>query len=690
MGPGSNAASSALPKARAGAVGDGPVRPTSTAIGKLHPLGVGEVALAPGHELGDWQRRNSAATLPHCIERVVASGTVRNLERVAQGRGGQVAHDGLHFSDSDVYKVLEAAAWDSVRGLSAGAQDFVEETASLIGRAQRSDGYVNSWFQGQHPELVWKALRWGHELYCGGHLLQAATAAQRTGSDPALVGVAERLAGHLLATFSSEEGDGRLVGVDGHPEIETALVEFYRLSGDARLLALAKRQVDLRGRPDVPLPDEGRLGDPRFPLSYFLHHVPVRERAQATGHAVRELYLQAGVVDVAVETADHELLAASEAIWEDLFATKTYVTGAHGSRHRDESIGDAYELPSDRAYGETCAAIASFQWNWRLLLATGRSRYAAEMERVFWNTIAGAVSRPGTEFFYSNTLHLRTDHDGTDEDAPRQRLAWYGCPCCPPNLARLMASIQAYLLTRDASGLQVHMPFSGTVSTEVAGGNVDLAVRTGHPWEGTTQIEVARCSSAEPWDLSVRRPEWAGKAATRVTLNGAPVEASPEGSYIRVGRRWEAGDQLQVSFSVPVRVLRPHWRVDAVRDCVAVKRGPLVYCVEADDLDHGVAVEDVAIDASRPPEPADVVPGDLQGYVKVALTAGGGSAADGPAAQLYDEDFPGRRRSQPLALTLVPYFARGNRHRDAMRVWVPVHPGQDEARKTETQKTEPV
>jgi uncharacterized protein len=667
----------------AGAAGDGPVRPTRSAIESLHPLGIHEVVLAQGYELGDWQQRNSAETLPHCIERVVSSGAVRNLERVAQGRGGEVAHEGLHFSDSDVYKTLEAAAWDSVRGLPAAVKDFVEEAVSVIDRAQRPDGYVNSWFQGQHPELVWKDLRWGHELYCVGHLLQAATAAQRTGSDAGLADVAEKLVGHLLATFSLEDGDGRLVGVGGHPEVETALVEFYRLTGDVRQLALAKRLTELRGRPDVPLPASGLLGDPRFPLSYFLHHQPVRDRAHATGHAVRELYLQAGVVDVAVETADTELLAASEAIWEDLFATKTYVTGAHGSRHRDESIGDAYELPSDRAYGETCAAIASFQWNWRLLLATGRARYAEEMERVFWNTIAGSVSRQGTEFFYSNTLHLRTDHDGADEDSPRHRLPWYRCPCCPPNLARLMASIQTYLLTRDASGLQVHMPFSGTVSTEVPGGSVELAVRSGHPWEGTTDVEVAACSSSERWDLSLRSPEWAPKLATRVTLNGAPVEASWAGSYITVGRRWGAGDHLQVWSSVPVRVLRPHWRVDSVRNCVAVQRGPLVYCVEAQDLDEGVAVEDVVIDATRPLEPTLVAPTDLEGYVKVAIVASG-QGTDGSAGQLYDEDGTSQWRAEPLTLTLVPYFARGNRPRDAMRVWGPVPRGQDEAQKTGT------
>jgi len=656
------------------------VWPTRSAIGSLQPLDMREVVLAEGNILGDWQRRNGAETLPHCIEQVVASGAVRNLERVAQGVRGEAAHEGPHFSDSDVYKTLEAAAWESLRGLSPEAKDFIEEAWSVISRAQRPDGYVNSWFQGQHPELAWKDFRWGHELYCAGHLLQAAAAAQRTGSGPSSASVAERLAGHLLSTFSSRDGDGRLVAVCGHPEVETALVEFYRLTSDVRLLELAKRQVDLRGRAAVALPATGLLGERRFPLSYFLHHVPVRQRARATGHAVRELYLQAGVVDVAVETADTELLAASEAIWEDLFSTKTYVTGGHGSRHQDESIGDAYELPSDRAYAETCAAIASFQWNWRLLLATGRGRYAEEMERVFWNAVAGAVSHEGTEFFYSNTLHLRTDHDSADESSPRRRQPWYPCACCPPNLARLLASIQAYLLTKDARGLQVQMPFSGAVSTEVPGGHVHLVVRTAHPWEGTIDIEVTSCTSEERWDLSLRSPQWASKEV-EVMLNGAPVEAPREGSYIKVCRRWVAGDHLQVSCSMPVRVLKPHWRVDATRNCVALQRGPLVYCLEAEDLPEGVVVEDVAMGPGHLPGPTTVVPGALQGYVKVAIAASG-RAAHGSVGPLYYEDGATQLAAEQLSLTLVPYFARGNRPKDAMRVWVPVQPAQGEARKT--------
>ncbi len=648
---------------------DSPVSPTGGATAHFQPLGLREVVLGESCELGDWQRRNSVRTLPHCVEQVRIAGGVRNLERAAEGRGQNGLHEGMHFSDSDVYKVVEAAAWDSIRGLCGGVQEFVEEVSALIARAQRNDGYLNSWVQAQHPDLAWKDLRWGHELYCAGHLLQAAVAGRRTGSRPDLFTVSSRFFEHLLETFSMSDGDGRLVGVCGHPEVETALVEYYRLTGDVRALQLAIRQVDLRGRGDVGLPTSGLLGDSRFPMSYFLHHAPVRQRASATGHAVRELYLQAGVVDVAVETHDQELLRASETIWEDLFVGKTYVTGAHGSRHRDESIGDAYELPSDRAYGETCAAIASFQWNWRLLLATGRARYAEAMERVFWNTIAGAVSRHGTEFFYSNTLHLRTGHDGADEDSPSHRLRWYGCSCCPPNLARLMASIQAYLLTRDASGLQVHMPFSGTVSTSVPGGAVELTLQAGHPWSGDTDIEVTHCSSAERWDLSLRFPDWASKEGTRVALNGEHVETSWDGSYITVSRHWRPGDRLQVSSSIPVLVLRPHWRVDAVRDCVAVQRGPLVHCIEADDLGEGAVIEDVVLDGARPLEATYDVPAGLEGYVKVAVHAWGGQL-DGPDRPLYAAKNESRLSTKPSRLTFVPYFARGNRLSTAMRVWV--------------------
>jgi len=282
------------------------------------------------------------------------------------------------------------------------------------------------------------------------------------------------------------------------------------------------------------------------------------------------------------------------------------------------------------------------------------------------------VSREGTEFFYSNTLHLRTGHDGVDEDSPRHRLRWYQCACCPPNLARLLASIQAYLVTGDSSGLQVHAPFSGTVSTRVPGGTVGLTVRTGHPWAGTTDIEVARCSSAQNWQLSFRLADWAGTGAgaVRVALNGVPVEVRPEGSYVRVPKQWAAGDHLQISTEIPVRLVRPHWRADAIRDSVAVQRGPLVYCVEEEDLEEGAAVEDVMLDETAALEPGPDVPKGLEGYVQVAVLAGGQRAL-GSERRLYEHGAPASPTTKPISLTFVPYFARSNRPSAAMRVWVP-------------------
>ncbi len=645
----------------------GPIRPKRAT--RLRPLGLDEVELAERGALGEWQARNRAATLPHCTARVVSSGALGNLERIADPEARGAPHVGMVFSDSDVYKTLEAIAWEQVRGIEAPVEAFAARAIRAITRAQRPDGYLDSWFQGQHPELVWKDLRWGHELYCAGHLLQAAVAAQRTGALAGLADVAERLVGHLLATFSGADGDGRLAGIGGHPEIETALVEHYRETGDDRALRFAAHQIDLRGRPDVELPTTDlAIGRP-FSLSYFLHHQPVRERRSATGHAVRELYLQAGVVDVAIETDDEELLAASEAIWEDLYAAKTYLTGAHGSRHRDESIGDPYELPSDRAYAETCAAIASFQWNWRLLLATGRARYAEAMERVLWNTIAGAASRDGTSFFYSNTLHLRTSHED-EEDAPRHRLDWYECACCPPNLARLMASVQSYLATVDDAGLQLHLPFAGKVRTRLGGSPVVLELHTEHPWEGDTEVVVEEGTPGAPWALSVRTPEWSEPGRREVLLNGEPIEPTIEHGYLVLNRSWRAGDRVQLANPMPLRLVTAHPRVDAVRGCVALERGPLVYCAESDDLPPGAAVEDLVLDDVPVLETTAEVPAGLSGYVKVAISASA-RLFDSTAQRLYDA-----RRSAPVtgvqtAVVLVPYFARAHRPSAAMRVWIP-------------------
>ncbi|WP_370962182.1 glycoside hydrolase family 127 protein [Amycolatopsis sp. cg9] len=618
----------------------GPVHPTSAATATVAPLFLGAATFSPGSLLGDWQERNAARSLPHCVEQLEAAGALDNFRRVTGEADGEYRN--MWFADTDVYKTLEAAAWQLGRNPDdAELRAFLDTTAALVAKAQGDDGYLNSYFTVVKPGLRWRELHWSHELYCAGHLIQAAVAAARAGVGAQLVTVARRFADLIVERFS------RVDDIDGHPEIETALVELYRVTGHRPYLDLAKRFLDLRGH--------GLLDGDRFGSRYLQDHEPVRTAGEVAGHVVRQLYLLAGVVDVAVETRDDELLDAARRLWADAFGAKTYLTGAQGSRHRDEAFGDPYELPADRAYGETCAAIASFHWNWRLLLATGEGKYADEMDRVLYNAIAGSTALDGTHFFYANPLHLRTGHDGSHEDAPSRRLPWYSCACCPPNLARLVASLSGYVATTDPGGLQLHLYADGVLRTTVDGVDVRVGTRTGYPWDGRVEVTVTTDAALT---LSLRVPGWADGAL----IDGVP--AVVRDGYTAVRRDWSAGATVVLDLPMGARLVRPHPRIDAVRGCVAVTRGPLVYCLEQADLPAGVTLEDVRLDVSAP-----LSAGRLPD-VPVTLAARG--RVEVPASdELYPtgaEAAPG----EPIELTAIPYFLWGNREPGPMRVWLPV------------------
>jgi uncharacterized protein len=617
---------------------DGPVHPTSTAISVLRPLAMTDFAFGPGF-LGDWQRRNATRSLPYCAGQVEASGALDNLRRVTGEADGDFQN--MWFADSDVYKTLEAAAWQLGRTPDdTELRTFVDTTAALLAKAQAEDGYLNSYRMLAEPDQRWRKLHWSHELYCAGHLIQAACAAARAGVGAEVVTVARRFADLIVERF------GTVDDVDGHPEIETALVELYRVTGHRPYLDQARRFLDLRGR--------GILEGSHFGSVYLQDHVPVRQADAVAGHAVRQLYLLAGVVDVAVETHDEELLAVARRLWDDAFGAKTYLTGAQGSRHRDEAFGDPYELPADRAYGETCAGIASFQWNWRMLLATGGARYADEMERALYNVIAGATSLDGTHFFYTNPLHLRTDHDGSHENAPSNRLPWYTCACCPPNLARLLASLSGYAVTTDHSGLRVHLYAAGDLLTTVDGAEVRVVIRTGYPWDGRVELTV---TTTAPITLALRVPGW----ATGARLDDAPAEVSD--GYVHVRRDWSAGATVTLDLPMAARVIRPHPRIDAVRGCVALARGPLVYAMEQADLPEGVTLEDVRLDPAAP-----ITTGRLPDIPVILVASGTVECAASP--ELYPAHVELTR--EPLELVAIPYFLWGNRTPGPMRVWVPV------------------
>jgi DUF1680 family protein len=635
-------------------LGDGPARPGPTALAALWPMRLDEVRLDPRGLLGSWQARNAAATLPHCIAQLESSGNLANLRRVVEPSG--TAYAGMWFADSDVYKTLEAAAWELARTPeSPELTKFIDSATALLAGAQDPDGYLNSYFQADNRDRQWRELRSSHELYCAGHLIQAAVAAARAGVGDQLVTVARRFADLLVARF----GPDLEAAVCGHPEIETALVELYRVTGHRPYLELAARFVDLRGH--------GLLGDDKMGRQYYQDHRPVRVASEATGHVVRQLYLLAGTVDVAVETGDVELLAAAVRQWESAFGTKTYLTGAQGSRHRDEAFGDPYELPADRGYGETCAAIASFQWNWRMLLATGGRRYADEMERVLYNAIAGSTALDGEHFFYSNPLQLRSGHDGSNEDAPSRRLPWYSCACCPPNLARLMASLHSYLATTDETGLQLHLYSPGTISTTVDGHRAEVTVRGDYPWHGRIELEV-RSDSPGPWTLALRIPAWCQDF--RLWVAGQEVEGAASDGYLRLRRDW-SHSTVVLELAMPARLVAAHPHVDAVRGCLAVVCGPLVYCLEQADLPPGVALEDVSLDRSVRPERAGHDGPELAGAVVIAAS---GLVRPAGSGALYREatDAEVEDRGTAIELTAVPYFLWGNRTAGPMRVWIPV------------------
>lgn len=623
----------------------GPVALTATSRACLRPLPADAVTLDPHGWFGAWQRTVSTTTVPHCLDQLEASGTADNVRRVVGESSGDFV--GLWFADSDVYKTLEAVAWDQLRGVDRTAA--VDAWVDLLERAQREDGYLDSYYQVEKPGTTFAELRDGHELYCLGHLAQAGVAWQRATGDSRLLDVAVRFADLAVERL----GDDPL-GVCGHPEVETALVELYRSTGRQEYLDLATAMLDRRGR--------GALAGGHFGPRYYVDHEPVRSATEATGHAVRQVYLATGMVDVYLETGDRELLDAAVRLWDSAHHGKTYVTGGLGARHRDESFGDPYELPAERAYAETCAAIADVHWSWRLLLATGDSRYADAIERALLNAVPAGMAATGDAFFYANPLQVRTGHveDPGDEDSFVHRVPWYTCACCPPNVARLGASLQHYVATVDDGGLTLHQLAAADVS--LPGGVV--TVRTRYPWDGGVDVHVP--AGLGGTRLRLRVPGWCERWT--LTLDGRRVAAAPVLGYVAVSVP-DGGGHVRLELDMPARLLAPHPRVDAVRGCVVAVRGPVVHALEQADLPVGTVLEDVRIDPATPLEVGGPVPG-LDVPVLRARGVLTGPPDEGAA---HPQTGAGvAEGGVPVALTLVPYARWGNRGTGAMRVWVPV------------------
>jgi len=622
-------------------------RPVVPGGGSLRPLGIGEVEITGGF-WGDRQVVNSSATIAHCHDWMERLGWVGNFRAAKEGRLPQ-DRNGVVFTDSDVYKLMEAAAWESGRSDSKDAEARFVDLAQIIASVQESDGYLNTVFGRPGQPGRYTDLEWGHELYCYGHMLQAAVARARSGTTDLFVEVARRAADHVCETF----GRGGIERVGGHPEIELGLVELARLTGEERYLNQAALFVDRRGHHTLADIHRGR--------SYFQDDVPLRRQEAFTGHAVRALYLAAGAVDVAVETEDEALLETIIEQWEHTVARRTYLTGGMGSHHDGERFGDDFVLPPDRAYSETCAGIASVMLSWRLLLATGESRFADLAERTLYNVVATSPAPDGRSFFYANPLHQRVPGAVPSPDAVSNRASsslrepWFAVSCCPTNVARTFASLGAYLATVDREGLQLHQYANSRITTSLDDGRrVGVEVTTAYPNDGRISIRVTETGDG-PWSLTLRIPEWA--AGTWLIDQGTRRSVGPGNASLE--RSFAVGDQIELELPMAPRWTVPDPRIDSIRGCVAVEQGPLVLCVESVDLPEGRDVGSVRVDSGQALE----VKGDMV-------------VANGRLVDVDDQRWPysdsgGVSTSIDSPVHMVPYYRWATRGPATMRVWIP-------------------
>jgi DUF1680 family protein len=618
--------------------------PAAPSGGRLRPLGLREVTLRDGF----WQRRqqtsrtSSLAHIEHWLDR---AGWLANFAAPPEQRRGR------EFADTEVYKLLEAMSWEYGRTRDEDLDRRYRAIVARVVAAQQPDGYLNTNFgrPGQQPR--YSDLEWGHELYCFGHLIQAGVARARTSGDDDLVTAAVRAADHVCDVF----GPGGIASVCGHAEIEPALVELYRVTGNRRYLDQARLFVQRRGH--------GTLADIEFGRAYFQDDVPVREAEVLRGHAVRATYLAAGAVDVAVETGDTELLAALARQWRNTVAKRTYLTGGMGSRHQDEAFGEDFVLPPDRAYSETCAGVGSVMLAWRLLLAQGDPRYADLIERTLFNVIATSPADDGTRFFYANTLHQRVlgTEPAAGELVPRAastlRAPWFEVSCCPTNLARTFASLAAYLATTDDDGVQIHQYTAATIATTLPDGRaIGLEIDTDYPVSGRITIRITRAPDT-PWTLSLRVPDW----ATGATLDGL---ATTNG-LVQLRRRFTAGETLTLLLPVRPRFVAADDRIDSVRGQLAVQRGPVVYCVESTDVPGDVPVDALRLDPG-------IAPVDHGDAVVVTCRVATHPQHDWPYPPLTGRNAPAA--GPPLKIPLRPYHRGARRGPSTMRVWMPLTP----------------
>lgn len=630
---------------------DGPVIDTSRSPkAVLHGVPVSAVTMGDGF----WQPRMRAVTdvsLPTLLQLFEEKGWIDNFRRIS-GRK-DVARRGPLYTDSDVYKWLEAVAFELQSKPDAPIRGSAEAVIDEIVAAQEPSGYINTYFSKENRDQRHKNMRHGHELYCLGHLIQAGIAWQRATGDTKLLGAGRRMADYVAAKFGKEKAPA----FEGHPEIELALIELSRLTGEKKYLAMAGYFLggDARNLSAIPPRD----------LTYLFTGKPFTDRTKLEGHAVRAAYACSGAADYYLETGDDSYRKTLASLWQDMVERKQYLTGGIGSRASGEAFGEPYELPNQQAYTESCAAIATMFWNWRMAQAEPHGKYMDNFERSLYNGANSGLSLAGNLYCYRNPLELV----GNPDD--RIRNPWYDTTCCPPNLQRILMSLPGYVYSTSKEGLYVHLFDNNKLAWRLEDGTpIRVTQSTKYPWQGRVEMTIEPDKPVE-FTLFVRRPGWAEGA--RITAAGSAVPAAGANGYYAIRRTWKPGDRVVLELPMAARLTASNPYVRENLGKVAVERGPLVYCMEGLDQPSGSTVFDWSLNlggSDRTSFTEEWKP-ELLGGVTVLRHTASRMAAAGKDAELYQAFRRTSAGTSSGTITLIPYYTFQNRDITTMQVWIP-------------------
>ncbi|MBB3113089.1 hypothetical protein FHS18_005192 [Paenibacillus phyllosphaerae] len=608
------------------------------------------------------------------IENAEPSYAIQNFKIAAGHMEGEFG--GWIFQDSDLYKWLEAVAYSLRRHPDPELEHIADEAIDLIGQAQHENGYVNTYFTIQEPGREWSNMYEAHELYCAGHMIEAAVAYYQATGKRKLLDIACRFVDLINRTFGTQPDQIR--AYCGHQEIELALVKLHELTGEARYLNLSRYFIDERGTKPSYFVEEwerrGRTsiwnqGTPN--LEVYQSHLPVREQTVAVGHSVRAVYMYTAMADLARLTGDAKLRVACERLWANTTGKQMYITGGIGATHLGEAFTFDYDLPNDTVYAETCASIGLIFWARRMLRLDMKSEYADVMERALFNNVLGSMSKDGQHFFYVNPLEVWPDaslHNPDRRHVKPVRQKWFGCSCCPPNVARLLSSLNEYIydVSHDGKTVFTHLYIGSEATFELACGKVRLRQRAALPWEGRVEFQVSLPEGGNnaEFELALRIPAWFQKGQPLLNVNGEAQSYDVDKGYAKVNRIWTEGDLAEWLLPMETTLIAAHPAIRADAGRAAIQRGPLVYCLE--EADNGKPLTSLSL--SNEPNLSDYLDAELLGGCVVV--EGDGLVTDDtawPEGQLYR---PLSKETTAVRFKAIPYFLWGNRQAGEMSVWM--------------------